>query len=173
MAGGSGGLRQGPRVAEVRSPEPGAGEERPVVAPAGKTQLPWGGNASDKNHRMVGVGRALCGSPSPTPCRSRVTYSRLQRTLSRWLDKNVYRWGGRWSGCTFHASRSCSSWERVMRQARQLGCIFCFECSWKGPLLSEIVFKNIYSNCIFIFLQGTLSRRIAPLLPSSQHLSEQ
>ena len=32
---------------------------------------------------MVGVGRDLCGSPSPTPCPSRVTYSRLQRTLSR------------------------------------------------------------------------------------------
>jgi len=32
---------------------------------------------------MVGVGRALCGSSSPTPCQSRVTYSRLHRTLSR------------------------------------------------------------------------------------------
>jgi len=30
-----------------------------------------------QNHRMVRVGRDLCGSPSPTPCRSRVTYSRL------------------------------------------------------------------------------------------------
>ena len=28
-------------------------------------------------HRMVGVGRDLCGSSSPTPCRSWVTYSRL------------------------------------------------------------------------------------------------
>ena len=36
-----------------------------------------------QNHRMVGFGRDLCGSPSPTPCRSRVTYSRLHRTLSR------------------------------------------------------------------------------------------
>ena len=32
---------------------------------------------------MVGVGRDLCGSSSPTPCQSRVTYSRLHRTLSR------------------------------------------------------------------------------------------
>jgi len=32
---------------------------------------------------MVGVGRDLCGSPSPTPCRRRVTQSRLHRTLSR------------------------------------------------------------------------------------------
>ena len=36
-----------------------------------------------QNHRIVGVGRDLCGSSSPTPCRSRVTYSRLHRTLSR------------------------------------------------------------------------------------------
>jgi len=36
-----------------------------------------------QNHRMVGVGRDLCGSPSPTPCQSRVTHSRLHRTLSR------------------------------------------------------------------------------------------
>ena len=34
-----------------------------------------------QNHRMVGVGRDLCGSPSTTPCRSRVTYSRLHRTF--------------------------------------------------------------------------------------------
>ena len=32
---------------------------------------------------MVGVGRDLCGSSSPTPCQSRVTQSRLHRTLSR------------------------------------------------------------------------------------------
>jgi len=36
-----------------------------------------------QNHRMFGVGRALCGSSSPTPCRSRVIYSRLHKTLSR------------------------------------------------------------------------------------------
>ena len=36
-----------------------------------------------QNHRMVRVGRDLCGSSSPTPCRSRVTYSRLHRTASR------------------------------------------------------------------------------------------
>jgi len=32
---------------------------------------------------MAGVGRALCGSPSPTPCPSRVTYSWLHSTASR------------------------------------------------------------------------------------------
>jgi len=32
---------------------------------------------------MVGVGRDLCGSSGPTPCQSRVTQSRLHRTLSR------------------------------------------------------------------------------------------
>ena len=36
-----------------------------------------------QNHRMVGVGRDLCGSPSPTPCPSRVTQNRLHRTTSR------------------------------------------------------------------------------------------
>jgi len=36
-----------------------------------------------QNHRMFGVGRDLCGSPSPTPCQSRVAYSRLHRNLSR------------------------------------------------------------------------------------------
>jgi len=32
---------------------------------------------------MVGVGRDLCGSSGPTPCRSRVTQRRLHRTLFR------------------------------------------------------------------------------------------
>jgi len=36
-----------------------------------------------QNHSTLGVGRDLCGSPSPTPCRSRVTQSRLHRTVSR------------------------------------------------------------------------------------------
>ena len=36
-----------------------------------------------QNHRMFRVGRDLCGSPSPTPCPSRVTQSRLHRTSSR------------------------------------------------------------------------------------------
>ena len=35
------------------------------------------------NHRMFGVGRALCGSPSPTPRPSRVTQSRLHSTAAR------------------------------------------------------------------------------------------
>jgi len=34
---------------------------------------------------MVGVGKDLCGSPSPTPCPSRVTQSRLHRTASSWV----------------------------------------------------------------------------------------
>ena len=38
---------------------------------------------SSQNHSMAGVGRALWGSPSPTPCQSRVTHSRLHRTASR------------------------------------------------------------------------------------------
>ena len=45
-----------------------------------------------QNHRMFGVGRDLYGSSSPTPCRSRVTQSRLHRTLSRWC-LNISREG--------------------------------------------------------------------------------
>jgi len=45
-----------------------------------------------QNHRMAGVGRDLCGSSSPTPCQSRVTYCRLQRTASRW-GLNISREG--------------------------------------------------------------------------------
>ena len=36
-----------------------------------------------RNPRMVGVGRDLCRSSSPTPCPSRVTQSRLHGTLAR------------------------------------------------------------------------------------------
>ena len=37
-----------------------------------------------QHHRMVvGVGRDLCGSPSPAPCPSRVTQSRLHSTVAR------------------------------------------------------------------------------------------
>jgi len=50
------------------------------------------GKTAKRNHSMVGVGRDLCGSPTPTPCRSRVTYSRLHRTLSRWV-LNISREG--------------------------------------------------------------------------------
>jgi len=36
-----------------------------------------------QNDRMVEVGRDLCGPPSPTPCPSRVTQSRMHSTASR------------------------------------------------------------------------------------------
>ena len=42
----------------------------------------WGPRFT-QNPSMVRVGRDLCGSPSPAPCRSRVTHSRLHRTSSR------------------------------------------------------------------------------------------
>ena len=45
-----------------------------------------------QNHRMVRVGRDLGESPSPTPCASRVTHSRLHRTLFRWV-LNISREG--------------------------------------------------------------------------------
>ena len=40
-------------------------------------------NLTIENHSMVGVGRDLCGSPSPTLCPRRVTHSRLHSTASR------------------------------------------------------------------------------------------
>ena len=43
----------------------------------------WVAEINTQNHRMSGGGRDLCGSSSPPPCRSRVAYSRLHRTLSR------------------------------------------------------------------------------------------
>ena len=45
-----------------------------------------------QNHRMVGIEKDPWGSPSPTPCRSRVTQSSLLRTASRW-DLNTSREG--------------------------------------------------------------------------------
>jgi len=45
-----------------------------------------------QNHRMAGVGRDLWGSPSHTPCQSRVTQSRLHRTASR-RSLNISREG--------------------------------------------------------------------------------
>jgi len=50
-----------------------------VLAPASPSSLAIRG----VNHRMFRVGRDLWGPPSPTPCRSRVTQSRLHRILSR------------------------------------------------------------------------------------------
>jgi len=45
--------------------------------------LQWGVEVRSQNHRMLWVGRDLCGSASPTPCPSRVTQSRLHSTASR------------------------------------------------------------------------------------------
>ena len=71
-----------------------------VGAPAApKTREPWPcwlcarwawGSPSvlpteSQNPSMAGVWRALCGSPSPTLCPSRVTQSRLHSTTSRWV----------------------------------------------------------------------------------------
>ena len=53
----------------------------PLLTTQQEASLPF--HRITQNDRMVGVGRDLCGSSSPTPCRSRVTQSRLHRTLSR------------------------------------------------------------------------------------------
>jgi len=52
----------------------------------------WGHRAGESFHRRVRVGRDLCGSSGPTPCRSRGTYSRLHGTVSRWV-LNISREG--------------------------------------------------------------------------------
>ena len=41
--------------------------------------------AWSQNHRTLGVGRDLCGSPSPTPAEAGSTQSRLHSTASRWV----------------------------------------------------------------------------------------
>ena len=48
-----------------------------------KHPLAWLNVTESQNHRMVGVGRDLWGHPVQPSCPSRVTQSRLQRTLSR------------------------------------------------------------------------------------------
>jgi len=65
-------------------------------ATSGKHSQDWEGHITwcvlmPQNHRMVRVGRDLCGSSSPTPCRSRVTQGRLHRTLSSWVLNFISR----------------------------------------------------------------------------------
>jgi len=56
----------------------------------GDQHSPWSERIPESQHG--GVGRDLCGSPSPTPCPSRVTQSRLHSTTSRWV-LNISREG--------------------------------------------------------------------------------
>jgi len=55
-------------------------------------------HTESQNHRIVGVGRDLCGSSSPTP----LTYSRLHRILSRWV-LNISREGDSTTSLGSHA----------------------------------------------------------------------
>ena len=64
----------------------------PRVIPFLSSSFYGGYSVDSQNHSMVGVGRDLCGSPSPTPCPSRVTQSRLHSTASR-RDWNISREG--------------------------------------------------------------------------------
>jgi len=65
---------------------------------------------------MLGVGRDVCGSPSPTPCQGRVTQSRLHRTLFRWA-LNISREGE--STASLGSLGQGSVTLRVKVQARQ------------------------------------------------------
>ena len=67
---------------QPRCPREGKGTSHPPSSPRQRHRFTCDMGWS-QNQRMVGVGRDLCGSSSPTPCRSRVTYSRLHRTTSR------------------------------------------------------------------------------------------
>jgi len=60
--------------AAVPSRQDHGGDGDPRDPPA---QRGSGSSRGSQDPSMVGVGRDLCGSPSPTPCPSRVTYSRL------------------------------------------------------------------------------------------------
>jgi len=63
-----------------------------------------------QNHRVAGVGRDLCGSSSPTPCPSRVAYSRLQRTSSRQVSMRAgLRIFGPTSSAVVCGRRLCST----------------------------------------------------------------
>jgi len=74
-----------------------------TARPAPRTRLP---GTESQNHRTVGVGRDLCGSPSTTPCPSRVTYSRLHSTASR---QQIQRSPGRAAPCEVALSPSPGS----------------------------------------------------------------
>jgi len=81
------------------------------------------------NHRMVGVGRDLWGSPSPTPCPSRVTQSRLHRTLSRRV-LNISR-----EGDSTDSLGSLGQGSVTLRGKKFfLGCSWSFLCSSLCPL---------------------------------------
>ena len=66
---------------------PSLGWEPPALPGSGSGEggiaLVWLLGLSSQNPSMAGVGRDLCGSPSPTACPSRVTQSRLHSTVSR------------------------------------------------------------------------------------------
>ena len=68
----------------------------------------WHPGINTESYRTVGVGRDLCGSPSPTPCQSRVTQSRLHRTLSR-LKLLVRRISPSLAPCAPHALHRCGA----------------------------------------------------------------
>jgi len=84
-------------------------------APAAGTRVGFASRGC-LNHSMVGVGRDLCGSPSPTPCPSRVTHSSLQRTLSKWV-LNISREGD--STASLASITGCVCWDRRVGMPQQ------------------------------------------------------
>jgi len=72
-----------PRAGRHRLRRAVSSSDRAQLRRPARNPLAWVLFTESQNHRMVGVGRALCGSPSPAPCPSRVTQSRLHSTASR------------------------------------------------------------------------------------------
>jgi len=97
-----------------------------------------------QNHRTVRIGRDLCGSSSPTPCRSRVTQSRLHRTLSRWV-LNISREGD--STAPLGNLFQCSVTLRVKK--------FFLGFRWNFPGFSLCPFS-------LVLLLGTTGKSLAP-----------
>ena len=106
-------------------------------------------------HRLVGVGRDLCGSPSPTPCPSRVTQSRLHSTASR-RGLNISREGDS------TASLGSLGQGSVTLRGKNHGII-----GWKRPLRSSSpTIKKFFHQAVLPHVQLELPRlQFVPVAP--------
>jgi len=127
-----------------------------------------------QNHSMVGVGRDLCGSSSPTPCRSRVTYSRLQRTTSSWVF-NISREGEylqRRRGNTFAARTASHHCTQHPTAAPRVPLLHpeshrCTQHPITAPSIPLLPPASHYCTQIPI-----IAPSIPPPLPASHHCSQ-
>jgi len=118
---------------------------------------------------MVGVGRDLCESPSPTPCQSRVTQSRLHRTSSRRV-LNISRGDSTTSlGSLFQGSITLKREEVLPRVQAELPmlqfvknelaqCVSCPPVPHAPSLVFKYTVKDVY-NYFFAVLSLHSDRR--------------